>query len=580
MQTNALLVYPACPPTFWGFNYALEFSGQKAMFPPLGLLTVASLFPPDYNLRVVDMNVSGLQESDLEWADLVFTSTMTVQQDSLRAVIERCNRRGVPVVAGGPHPTSLHDEIDGVDHFVLDEVENTLAGFLRDLERGTAKAVYRAPDKPDVTGTPVPRFDLIDMRDYRSMSLQFSRGCPFNCEFCDITKLFGRVPRTKTPDQMLQEFDALHRLGWRGEVFLVDDNFIGNKRKVLELLPAVTEWQRARGYPFSLITEASVNLANTDELLDAMAAAGLNNVFLGIETPNPKALIKTRKQQNTSKREDNYLFDAVRKIQRKGIRVAGGFIVGLDGDEETVFDAQIDFIQAAGIPLAMVGLLNVPKGTDLHDRMEREGRLLHSTDGNQFHLALDFKPEMDARVLLEGYRRMLATLYGPGLDNYFQRCLTMLRNVGFNPRLARPPMKELLRVLAISVRRQLFSPQRPAYLKFLANVVRHDPRQLPEAFSLAILGYHFEVIASQEIAVYDFKEFLAAELRALETATAYRGGPGVEPGEAGRRAQALLHRAQARYESIHADFRARLDGPLASFRSTVGAQAFRAPTVA
>ena len=209
MPIHALLVYPACPATFWGFNFALEFSGQKAMFPPLGLLTVAALFPPHYELRVVDMNVSTLQDSDLEWADLVFTSTMTVQQDSLRTVVDRCNRRGVPIVAGGPHPTSLHDEIDGVDHFVLDEVEGILAGFLRDVEQGTAKAVYRAPDRPDVTRTPVPRFDLVDMRDYRSMSLQFSRGCPFNCEFCDITKLFGRVPRTKTPEQVLHEFEVL-----------------------------------------------------------------------------------------------------------------------------------------------------------------------------------------------------------------------------------------------------------------------------------------------------------------------------------------------------------------------------------
>ena len=366
---------------------------------------------------------------------------------------------------------------------------------------------------------------------------------------------------------------SCNRLGWRGEVFLVDDNFIGNKRKVLELLPAVTEWQRARGYPFSLITEASVNLANTDELLDGMATAGFNNVFLGIETPNTEALVKTRKQQNTSKRETNYLLDAVRKIQRKGVRVAAGFIVGLDGEDERVFDAQIDFIRAAGIPLAMVGLLNVPKGTDLHDRMRREGRLLQATDGNQLSLTLDFVPEMDARVLLEGYRRMLATLYGPGLDGYFERCLTMLRNVGFNPRLTRPPLKELLRALATSARRQLLSRQGPAYLKFLANVVRHDPRQLPEAFSLAVLGYHFEMIASQEIAVYDFKEFLAAELRAFETAPPPRGGSGVKPAAAGRRARALLQRAQARYESIHGDFRARLNGPLASFRSAVEAMA-------
>ena len=339
---NALLVYPEHPPTYWGGNFALEIVGLKAAFPPLGLLTIAAMFPPEYDLRVVDMNLTSLEESDQEWADMVFTSTLVIQQVSLQAVIERCNQAGVPVVAGGPHPTTFHDEIEGVDHFVLDEVEETFPAFLRDLENGRGKAIYREPRKPDVTRTPYPRFDLIDMKHYDIMGVQFSRGCPFDCEFCDITKLYGRVPRTKTPEQMVNEFELLFGLGWRGQVFLVDDNFIGNKRDAMNLLPVLAAWQRARGYPFTLTTEASVNLARMNELMDAMVEAGFDTVFLGIETPNPKALLKTKKPQNISKREENYL------------------------------------------------------------------------------MTLNFRPQMDPRILIEGYRRVTATLYDPTLEMFRQ----------------------------------------------------------------------------------------------------------------------------------------------------------------
>ena len=284
-MTNALLVYPEHPPTYWGANFALEIAGIRAAFPPLGLLTVAAMFPPDYALRVIDMNTGSLADSDLEWADIVFTSTMIVQRVSLQDVIDRCNRAGVPVVAGGPHPTTFHSEIRGVDHFVLDEVEETFLGFLEDLESGTAKGTYRARRRPDVSKTPVPRFDLINLDNYHSMGVQFSRGCPFDCEFCDITKLYGRIPRTKSPAQMIAEFDCLYQLGWRGQVFLVDDNFIGNKRDAMNVLPALAGWQKSHGYPFTLCTEATINLARMDALMNAMVDAGFDTVFIGIETP-------------------------------------------------------------------------------------------------------------------------------------------------------------------------------------------------------------------------------------------------------------------------------------------------------
>ena len=503
---NALLVYPEHPPTYWGAQYALEIFGIKAALPPLGLLTVAAMFPPEYDLRVVDMNVTSLEESDLEWADMVFTSTMIIQRDPLQDVIERCNRAGVPVVAGGPHPTTFHDEIEGVDHFVLDEAEEIFPEFLRDLENGTAKAIYREPRKPDVTQTPVPRFDLIDMKNYHSMGVQFSRGCPFDCEFCDIPKLYGRVPRTKTPDQMVNEFELLYQLGWRGEIFLVDDNFIGNKRDAMNLLPVLADWQKARGYPFTLFTEASVNLARMDELMDAMIEAGFNSVFLGIETPNPKALLKTKKPQNISKREENYLVNAVRKIQQKGMQVQGGFILGLDEDDERAFDAQIDFIQQAGIPTAMIGLLTIIKGTPLYDRLKRENRLsedakLEDPTGTSSKLipnltgvnfTLNFKPEMDSETLFEGYRRVITTLYDPTLENYFKRCLTLFEHLETIPHLMKPVSQNALYGGIMFVRQRLSAEQIPAYTKFIAKVSKDHPRMLPQAIRLASLGYHFE----------------------------------------------------------------------------------------
>ena len=569
---NALLVYPENPPSYWGANFALDMLGIKAAFPPLGLLTVAAMFPRNYDLRLVDMNVTPLEESDLNWADLVFTSSMIVQRESLRTVIERCNRAGVPVVAGGPYPTSFHDEIEGVDHFVLDEVEETFEGFLRDLEGGRAAAMYREPQKPDVMRTPVPRFDLIDMKNYHSMCVQFSRGCPFDCEFCDITKLYGRVARTKSPDQMVEEFEALYRLGWRGRLFLVDDNFIGNKRAAMKLLRVIAEWQQARGHPFSLFTEASMNLARMDELMDVMVEAGFNSVFVGIETPNPKALLKMKKPQNVDKRDKNYLLNSVRTIHRKGMQVMGGFILGLDEDDEGVFDLQIDFIREAGIPMALIGLLSALKGTDLYRRLQSEDRLLEVSVGTT-STALNFVPEMDPEALIEGYRRVTASVYDPTLDNYFERCLTFFQHLTPVPHLHKPQSKIALYANMMGLRRQLSAKQVPAYMRFITNVSRDHPRMLPEAIRLAALGYHFDKVTRQQMAIHDFKAFLEAEVESFRK-TSSSSVQEVE--EIGARRQDLFMRAQARSQSIPDDFRYHGDGieaALESFRSSVNAQA-------
>jgi radical SAM superfamily enzyme YgiQ (UPF0313 family) len=555
-----------------------DFVGKKSAMPPLGLLTVAGMFPKDYQLKVVDMNAIPLTDVDLRWADLVLTSTMIVQKDSLQEVIERCNRAGVPIVVGGPHPTSFHEEIskpftkgEGVDSFVLDEVEDIFPEFLQDLRNGTAKHIYRATKKPDVTKTPPPRYDLINLSDYGSMALQFSRGCPFDCEFCDITKLFGRVPRTKTNEQMIAEFDMLCRLGWRGSLFVVDDNFIGNKRDAMRLLPETTKWQKEKGYPFDLYTEASVNLVEIPDMLDAMSDSGFNMVFLGIESPNEDALLATKKKQNTNKDEapGSYLLHAVREIQGCGIKVSGGFIIGLDGDTE--FDSHIQFIQEAGIPMAIAGLLNALKGTDLYHRLEREGRLIRESTGNNTDLTLNFMPQLPRDQLIAEYRRVVSTLYDPSLNHYFDRCLTMFKHLKVTDH--RPQSLGTTDVMAFakSIRRQFFSKQGPAYFRFLVKVLKDHPRFFLYAVRLAVMGYHFEKITSQQIAVDDFKQSLKKELDAFkeEVVSRFAKAQGNRIGAIGAHVQELFSRVQAQYEQIHKDFRYSVEDTLDAFQESV-----------
>lgn len=462
------------------------------------------------------------------------------------------------MVVGGPHPTSFAAEIVGADHFVLDEVEETFPGFLADWEAGRAAQVVRPESKPPVTTTPVPRFDLLDLPAYGSMALQFSRGCPFDCEFCDITKLFGRVPRTKTNEQVLAELDALHALGWRGPLFLVDDNFIGNKRDALRLLPAVASWQREHGHPFDLYTEASVNLAGNEPLMDAMVEAGFTMVFLGIESPNPEALRRTNKVQNVARDDDHHLFHAVRAIQERGMEVTGGFILGLDGDGPEVFDAQVDFIQRAGIPVAMVGLLTAIKGTDLYARLDREGRLLDESSGNNVEIALNFVPELDREVLIDGYRRVLASLYGPDLRAYFARCRTLLDRLGGRrrPRLRRRPTRAELLALARSLRLQLFSRQGPAYAGFLVHTLLTRPALLATAVRMAIKGLHFQRYTAQALATHAYRRAAIEGYERSEgvldraVATHDRLHRAVE-----RQVAATIRRVRRRYRRLRPEFR-------------------------
>ena len=410
------------------------------------------------------------------------------------------------------------------------------------------------------------------MKNYATMSVQFSRGCPFDCEFCDIIKLYGRVPRTKSPEQVVAELDSLYRLGWRGPVFLVDDNFIGNKRDAMRLLPVIAEWQKTRGYPFTLSTEASANLARMDELMDAMIEAGFDCVFVGIESPNPKTLLKTKKPQNTSKHQENYLFTAVRKIQQHGMQVQGGFILGLDGDDEGVFDAQIEFIQETGIPVAPIYLLTALKGTDMYERMKAENRLLEAPIGTTA-MPLNFKPEIEYRTLIEGYKRVLAALYDPTLENYFGRCLTLFSHLKPVRHLRKPKSRNEIDAAFMAVRRRLSARQIPAYSKFIGKVSKDYPRMLPDAIYLAAMGHHFERIGRQQIAIHDFLSFLRGE---LETFRGAIPGPVSDAEDPSRQRQASFERAQRRYESIPNEFRYRGDGladALESFRHAVDSRA-------
>ena len=500
---KALLVYPKHPPlTYWSFSGTLPYIKRRASLPPLGLVTVAAMLPDHWDVRLIDMNVGPLRDADLLWADLVMTSTMVVQAPSLADVVARCNRLNVPVLAGGPHPSGSPQDMTGVDHVFIGEAEGALAAWAADLERGCAAPVRRAEGFPDVDTAPVPRFDLLDLRAYASMAVQHSRGCPFGCEFCDIWKLYGRRSRTKSPERMTAELDALYAAGWRGSVFFVDDNFIGNRRLAKRSLLALERWQRGHGFPFTFYTEASVNLGADDELLRLMRDAGFNFVFLGIETPSVESLLGAHKPVNA--RLD--LLQVVRRIQAHGIEVSSGFIVGFDEDPEDIFDRQIAFIREAGIPIAMVGILTALVGTELYDRLRREGRLLGESYGNNTHsFEANFVTRMPADRLAAGYKRLMHTLYDPSLRNYFDRCRRLLDRLGPNPRYARRAAANEVGALFRSLRTIFARRYGRQYLRFLLWCARRHPSRFPEAVRLGIQGFHFESITREALACDDVR---------------------------------------------------------------------------
>jgi radical SAM superfamily enzyme YgiQ (UPF0313 family) len=484
---NALLIYPEWPDTYWSFKHALPFEGKRSVYPPLGLLTIAPMLPRHWKKRLIDINVQRLTDADLKWADVALLSGMLVHKKDLLALLTRCRAAGVRTVIGGPATSSIEELPRHADHVVIGEAEELMAQLADDLERDQAQPVYKASRMPGLDSTPLPDLGLINPRYYSAMSIQYSRGCPFTCEFCDIIEIYGRRPRTKTPDQVLAELDQLYARKWRGSVFIVDDNFIGNKKRVKELLPPLAEWNNRHRRPFTFFTEASLNLADDTELLQMMKDACFHRVFLGIETPVEASLKEAQKHQNTRRS----LMESVHRIQGYGMEVMAGFIVGFDNDPEDIFDRQVEFIQESAIPLAMVGLLLALPGTQLYRRLMKEGRIVDEGHGDNMELRLNFIPKMDVQRLVEGYRSILARIYHP--DAYYERVLRFLER--FRPAVHRPRLFSDYLALARSMLKQgLLTQGRSSYWKFFLQAATRYRYAFDTAITLAVMGYHFQTL--------------------------------------------------------------------------------------
>lgn len=487
---NILLVSPRTPDTFWSFSHVMRLVGKRAAFPPLGLLTVAAMLPREWALRLVDLNVKRLSDSDLHWADAVFVSAMIVHEESAREVIRRGKAFGKPVVAGGPLFTTGADRFPEATCCVLGEAEEIMPKLVADLSAGCLKPRYQSFERPDVTRTPLPRWDLIKNRDYVTLSIQASRGCPFDCEFCDITAIYGRVPRVKSPEQIIAELEAIVATGWNGGVFIVDDNFIGNKVKSKALLRAIIEWRQARRIRINFTTEASINLVDDAELLDLMVQAGFKSVFIGIESPQEESLKECKKVQNT-KRD---LVSSIRTIHNAGIQVMGGFIVGFDSDTAGIFDRQRSFIQESGVVTAMVGMLTALPGTRLFTRLTQEGRMIGQSTGNNLDAVLNFIPTLDPSKLKEGYRRLVKDLYTP--REYYRRVFAFLREFRPSGPYMRPRLEDIRTFLRSLWVMGVAERGRWEYWKFLCRTWISYRSAFKEAVELAIRGYHFRVVAS------------------------------------------------------------------------------------
>jgi len=487
-----LMVYPRYPVTFWSFKYILKYVSKKAAFPPLGLLTVAAMLPRHWEVRLVDLNVRKLSDEDILWADYVMVSAMIVQEASVHEILARCQRLGKKVIAGGPLFAAMPEAYtELVEHLILGEAEATLPPFLEDLAAGCPRKLYTTEKFPSLEGTPVPRWDLIDVHSYATLMIQYSRGCPFDCEFCNVTAMFGHRPRTKSTAQFLTELEAIYAAGGRGSVFVVDDNFIGNRKAIKAMLPALIAWMQVHDHPFRLFTEASIDIADDDELLGLMVKAGFDSVFIGLETPNEDSLRECEKHQN--RRRD--MTAAIRKLQASGLQVFGGYIVGFDHDDESIFARQIRFIQETGVVTAMVGLLNAMPNTRLWRRLEAENRLERHPTGNNTDGSINFVPVMDRQKLLAGYRRIVKTIYSP--RHYYQRVSAFLAS--YRPHPQRQPLSWdrltafLWSIFYLGILGN--GPSQWYYWKILFKSLVSYPRAFREVITLMIYGHHFRKVS-------------------------------------------------------------------------------------
>ncbi|MEA3326129.1 MAG: B12-binding domain-containing radical SAM protein [Chloroflexota bacterium] len=491
---NILLIYPEFPDTFWSFKHALKFVRKKSSSPPLGLLTVAAMLPGTWEKRLVDMNVQRLLNEDLAWADMIMISAMTVQRESTNEIIEQVRAAGKPIVAGGPLFTAEPEAFPKVDHLILNEAEITLPLFLSDLGRGKPQRIYQTTEFADITKTPLPLWELVDLRHYDSLSIQFTRGCPFNCDFCNVTALLGHRVRMKTTDQLIGELDKIYALGWRRSIFIVDDNFIG-KKSILkrEVLPAMIEWRKGKkGCLF--LTQASVNLSDDDKLIEMMVKAGFMKVFIGIETPNDEALAECSKSQNRNRD----LMSSVKKLQQMGLQVMGGFIVGFDSDDETIFQRMIDFIQESGIVTAMVGLLQAPIGTQLYQRMLREGRIRNVYSGDNVDGETNIVPKMDMDRLKKGYRKILDSIYSA--KGFYERVRTFLRDYKPARHAVTLQWQEIAAFISSIFKIGIKSKERGQYWRLFFWTLFHCPDKFPLAITFAIYGHHFRKVNELHVA--------------------------------------------------------------------------------
>jgi radical SAM superfamily enzyme YgiQ (UPF0313 family) len=488
---NVLLVFPKYPDSFWSFKHALNFISKKAAVPPLGLITVSAMLPESWGKKLVDMNVSVLRASDILWADYVFISAMYIQKESVNQVIRECLDHEVKMVAGGPLFTQEYKNYPEISHFILNEAEITLPEFLKDLESGAIpKKVYKTNKYADLRQTPVPDYQLLSGKDYAFMNIQVSRGCPFSCDFCEITTLLGHKVRMKETGQILNELQKLFDLNWRGPVVIVDDNFIGNKNEIkYHLLPAMKKWMVEHRYPFVFNSETSVNLADDEELMTLMVETGITATFVGIETPDENSLKECNKSQNSNRD----LLQSVLKMQNAGLQVSGGFIVGFDSDTPAVFQRQIDFIQQSGIVAAMVGLLNAPRNTKLYKRLETENRLTTEATGNNTDFSMNFIPKMNTIELQAGYKKIIQNIYA--IKPYYVRIRQFLLNYkryqGNQMKIEFFHVGAFLKSMIII---GMLTKGRREYWKLLIWTIFKRPSLMIDAVTFAVYGYHFRII--------------------------------------------------------------------------------------
>ena len=487
VEMKILLVYPKYPDTFWSFKHALRFTGKKAAFPPLGLLTVAAMLPKNWMLKLIDLNVSVLKNEDIQWADYVFVSGMTIQKESAKKIIALCIQIGRKVVAGGPLFTSESEDFPEVDHLVLNEGEITLPEFLSDLDRGCPKPLYQSTERADINSSPIPRWDLIDFKHYATMCLQYSRGCPFDCEFCEITVNYGHKQRVKSVENVINELNALYQTGWRRGVLFVDDNFIGNiKLLKTKLLPEIIRWMKLKKHPFIFSTQASINLAEDSQLMQLMVEAGFDTVFVGIETPDKENLIACGKLHNAK----NDLIANVKKLHAAGLQVQAGFIVGFDNDNRDIFARMSQFINESGIVTSMVGLLNAPPGTRLYERLIKENRIIKGITGDNTDCSMNFLPKMDYKILIHGYKRIISDIYQP--KAYYKRIRTFLLSYRLKNKYNNGLSLTSLRAAVVSIYKLgIKKGVRRYFWKLMLWTVIRRPRLIPHAMMMTIYGAHF-----------------------------------------------------------------------------------------